>query len=128
MLAVFCGLSAMVGHMWPAWLGFKGGKGVATAAGIVFAMNWMAAGVALGVWILVFASARYVSLASVVAAVSLPVAQHFTGHHFWKRYDFPWIATVFFAVAAFLVILRHRSNLKRLREGTEPRFTTGKAS
>jgi glycerol-3-phosphate acyltransferase PlsY len=127
MLAVFCGLSSMAGHMWPVWLGFKGGKGVATSAGIVFAMNWMAALAAMGVWIIVFAAARYVSLASVVAAVSLPVAQHFTGHHFWKRHDFPWIATVFFAVAALLVIVRHRSNLQRLRLGTEPRFSTRRA-
>ena len=128
-LAVFCGLLALVGHMWPIYLGFRGGKGVATIGGILFAMNWAAALVACAVWVIVFLPFRYVSLGSVVAAVSLPVAQHFT----WRvvegrwRGEAPWVMTVFLGVAGLLVIVRHKANLKRLIEGTEKRFGTKQA-
>ena len=122
MLAVFCGLSALAGHVWPVWLGFKGGKGVATAAGILFAMNWIAALIGLGVWLLFFVPSRRISLGSIAAAVAVPVANHFTGDHLKARWESPLIVTVFFAVAAALVILRHRENIRRLRAGTEPRF------
>jgi glycerol-3-phosphate acyltransferase PlsY len=122
MLAVSCGLLAMVGHMWPIFLGFKGGKGVATVGGIVFAMNWMAALLAMGVWVLVFLPFRYVSLGSIVAAAALPVAHHFTGDRLRRRWEAPWIITIFLSVAAALVVWRHRSNIGRLLKGTETRF------
>lgn len=122
-LAVFCGLAALAGHLWPVFLDFKGGKGVATVGGILFAMNWMAALIAMGVWVVVFLACRYVSVGSVVAAVAVPVAHHFTGHHFKARWEAPWIITIFLAVASALVILRHRANMKRLVEGTEKRFS-----
>lgn len=126
MLAVFCALLALVGHMWPVYLGFRGGKGVATVGGILFAMNWMAALIAMAVWAVVFLPFRYVSLGSVVAALSLPIAHHFTARYMpqWKA---PWILTIFFAVAGVLVIVRHRENLKRLIAGTEKRFGTKQA-
>jgi acyl phosphate:glycerol-3-phosphate acyltransferase len=126
MLAVFCALLSLVGHLWPIYLGFKGGKGVATMGGILFAMNWMAAVIACAVWVVVFLPFRYVSLGSVVAALSLPVANHFTARYLpqWKA---PWIITIFFGIAGMLVILRHRANLKRLIEGTEKRFGTKQA-
>jgi glycerol-3-phosphate acyltransferase PlsY len=126
MLAVFCGLCAMAGHMWPVFLNFKGGKGVATVGGILFAMNWMAALAGLGVWLLVFLASRYVSLASIVAAVAVPVAQHVTGEHFRGKWREPLIATIFLALAAVLVIVRHRSNFRRLLAGTENRVAFGK--
>lgn len=121
MLSVFCALLALVGHMWPVYLGFRGGKGVATMGGILFAMNWMAALIAMGVWVLVFIPFRYVSLGSVIAALSLAPAHHFTAHYL-SRWKMPWIITVFMGVAALLVIYRHKGNLKRLFEGTEKRF------
>ncbi len=122
-LAVFCALLALVGHMWPIYLGFRGGKGVATVGGILFAMNWIAALIAIGVWGLVVLLFRYVSLGSLVAAVSLPVAHQMTARYGMGRWagETPWVMTVFLAVAAVLVIFRHRSNLKRLIEGTEQR-------
>src|SRR4029077_10259708 len=110
MLAVFCALLALVGHLWPIYLGFKGGKGVATMGGILFAMNWMAALIACGVWVVVFIPFRYVSLGSVVAALSLPVAHHLTAPrimYLWAN-ETPWIMTVFLGVAALLVIWRHK--------------------
>lgn len=116
-LAVLYGLFAMLGHMFPVYLGFKGGKGVATVAGIIFGMSWMAALITAGVWILVFLSFRYVSLGSLAAAVALPIAQHFTSRRLPGSGQ--WIVTVFFAVASLLVIVRHRGNIKRLMAGTE---------
>jgi len=121
MLSVFCALLALVGHLWPVYLGFRGGKGVATMGGILFAMNWMAALIACAVWVVVFIPFRYVSLGSVVAALSLPVAHHFTAQYM-PRWKMPWIITIFLAVAGILVIVRHKANLKRLLEGTEKRF------
>jgi glycerol-3-phosphate acyltransferase PlsY len=123
-LAVFCALLSMLGHMWPVYLGFRGGKGVATVGGILFAMNWAAALIAIAVWGLVFLLFRYVSLGSVVAALSLPVAHQITAPLVMRRWsgETPWVMTVFLGVAAALVIFRHRSNLKRLMAGTEQRF------
>jgi glycerol-3-phosphate acyltransferase PlsY len=123
-LAVFCALLSMLGHMWPVYLGFRGGKGVATVGGILFAMNWVAALIAIGVWGLVFLLFRYVSLGSVVAALSLPVAHQVTAPLVMGRWsgETPWVMTAFLGVAAILVIFRHRSNLKRLMAGTEQRF------
>jgi glycerol-3-phosphate acyltransferase PlsY len=121
-LAVFCALLALVGHMWPIYLGFRGGKGVATMGGILFALNWLAALIAMGVWVLVFIPFRYVSLGSVIAALSLPVAHHFTAPYVMARWKMPWIITVFLGVAAILVIWRHKANLKRLLDGTEKKF------
>jgi glycerol-3-phosphate acyltransferase PlsY len=123
-LAVFCALLSMVGHMWPVYLGFRGGKGVATVGGILFAMNWIAALIAIGVWGLVFLLFRYVSLGSIVAALSLPVAHQITAPLVMSRWagETPWVMTGFLGVAAVLVIVRHRSNLKRLLAGTEQRF------
>ena len=123
-LAVFCALLSMLGHMWPIYLGFRGGKGVATVGGILFAMNWVAALIAIGVWGVVFLLFRYVSLGSMVAALSLPVAHQITAPLVMSRWsgETPWVMTCFLGVAAVLVIFRHRSNLKRLLEGTESRF------
>ena len=121
-LSVFCALCALVGHMWPVYLGFRGGKGVATIGGILFAMNWMAALIAMGVWLLVFLPSRYVSLGSIVAVLALPVANHYTTPHLPKRWEEPWIVTGFLAVAALLVVFRHKSNLARLLAGTEKKF------
>jgi len=119
-LAVFCGVAALAGHLWPVYLDFKGGKGVATAAGILFAVNWMAGLIALGVWLVVFLPFRYVSLASMAAAVALPVAQVFTGPRLWKGQTLP--VTVFCVAAALLVLYKHRDNLRRLKRGEEKRF------
>ena len=122
LLAVACGGLAVAGHVWPIFLRFKGGKGVATMAGVLFAMNWMAALIVLGVWVLALLIGRYVSLASMVAAVSMPISSNFTGGLVEKQWNSPsWIVTVFFALAGVLVIVRHRENIRRLRDKEETR-------
>lgn len=121
-LALWCGACAAAGHLWSVFLRFKGGKGVATLAGILGALNWAAALIGLGVWLAVFLLFRYVSLASVAAALAVPAAHHFTSAAVRGRWEAPWIITVFLAGAALLVVWRHRGNLRRLTAGTESRF------
>ena len=126
--AAWCGIAAamacIIGHSFPVWLGFRGGKGVATSLGVFLGLMWMPSVAALLVWFAVFKMSGYVSLASIVAAVVLPaaaVAMQFTG---WQP---GWTLCGFAAFAGLLVILRHRSNIARLRAGTENRFGRKKA-
>ena len=116
---IACAMACIVGHSFPVWLGFKGGKGVATSLGALLCMMPLATGVTFLVWILVFKISRYVSLASIVAAVVLPtfaiVAQLTERGRGWP---FAGFATL----AGLLVILRHRANIQRLLAGTEHRF------
>ena len=112
-------LGCILGHNFPVWLRFKGGKGVATSLGVIIGMMPLAALLTFVVWGVVFKISRYVSLASIVAAVVLPVvviAMFFLGWiHGWANF--------YFAVAAAaLVIKRHTANIQRLRAGTELRF------
>jgi glycerol-3-phosphate acyltransferase PlsY len=121
-LAVVLGLAALAGHLWPVYLDFRGGKGVATLGGVLFALNAKAALLAMAVWGVVFAPFRYVSLASVVAAIALPLLNHLTAESIRARWATPGLVTAFLALAAALVVWRHRANLQRLRAGTEPKF------
>lgn len=115
----FAGIAAVIGHSFPIWLKFRGGKGVATCIGALFGLVPIAAVIVCVVWLVTFEIGRYVSLASVVAAVALPIA---VGVMFLlHRFDSP--VFVYLAVClACLVLIRHRSNLARLANGTEPRF------
>lgn len=126
MMAVFCGVTAMSGHLWPVYLSFRGGKGVATGAGVIFALNWMAALIAFGVWLAVFLATRYVSLGSVVAAAAMAVAQFATGPRIWKDLTLP--VNVFCVVAALVIVWTHRENLGRLLRGEEKKFYFSRAS
>jgi acyl phosphate:glycerol-3-phosphate acyltransferase len=112
-------ICCVLGHVFPVWLGFKGGKGVATSAGVLFGLMPLAAAIGAAVWVITFGLTRYVSVASVAAATALPVtvlglthARHINGMTLFYF-------TVFLAA---IVIFRHRSNLSRLLRGTEPRF------
>ena len=112
-------LGCILGHNFPVWLRFKGGKGVATSLGVIIGMMPLAALLTFVVWGVVFKISRYVSLASIVAAVVLPlivIVMFFLGWiHGWANF--------YFAVAAAaLVIKRHTPNIQRLRTGTELRF------
>ena len=116
-------LGCILGHNFPVWLRFKGGKGVATSLGVLIGMMPLASLIIFAVWGVVLKISRYVSLASIVAAACLPVVViglMFTGGvHGWANF--------YFAVAAAaLVIKRHTPNIQRLRAGTELRFGTPK--
>lgn len=117
---ILAATSSVLGHVYPPWLKFKGGKGVATSAGALLALTPVATLIGVAVWIIVFWLTRYVSLASVVATIALPVVILMIRSPEEKSGKLLVYSSV--CVAA-LVIWRHRSNLSRLISGTEPRFT-----
>jgi glycerol-3-phosphate acyltransferase PlsY len=113
-LELTAGAFAFVGHCFPIWLGFKGGKGVATFFGVLFAGIWPL-GVLAGVtWLAVATMFRYSSLAALVAAAIAPVGAVVAG--------FSWPHIIFAAVLALLIFWRHSANIARLLAGTEPRI------
>ena len=115
-VGVLAGAAAMVGHARPALLGFsKGGKMVATAGGVAFALAPFAAAGCLVAWLVVFAVFRYASVSSMVAALALPLLC-------WA-FGASWPIVAFASVAAVGVLLLHRQNIRRLLAGTEPRFS-----
>ncbi len=109
------GLAAIVGHCFPVWLKFSGGKGVATGAGVFFTLAWMPMLAVAAVWLAMLAAFRFVSLASVTAAAAFPVALFFV-----VRPTTP--VEICAVLAAIVIIWRHRRNLARLASGVEPRF------
>ncbi len=118
---------AVAGHMFPVYLNFKGGKGIATAAGGAFAIAPLPLLAALLVWYAVFRISRYVSLASIIAATVLPLGALVlclvfdpVKAHFLLRVQ--WITVIAFALICGLAIYRHRTNIVRLLNGTENRF------
>ncbi len=118
LFATLCGVFTVVGHNWTIFLGFRGGKGIATSAGLLLGLAPFACGCALGAWAIVFLVSRYVSLASVLAAVTLAIIA-------WPRYlaQEGWWFPVVLTALALVAILRHRANIRRLCAGTESRFT-----
>jgi len=112
-LKIIGGVSAILGHNYTCWLWFKGGKGIATSAGVLAALVPLALVIILSVWIVVFALTRYVSLASLAASFSLPFATWLTGGSLT-------LILVTSALAA-LAIYKHRANIDRLLKGTESR-------
>ncbi len=108
------GTAAVVGHIYPVWLRFHGGKGVAVAAGVFSVLTPMATAVACGLFLLIVRATRYVSLGSLAATVALPPAAWLSGAS----------TTVVAASSctAALILFRHRSNIRRLRAGTERRM------
>jgi len=121
LVGVLAGGAAMIGHWRPLFLGFRrGGKTVATAGGALWAVAPFVALAAGCVWLVVFVVFRYASVASMAAAVSLPLLAWLLGE--------PWPVIVFGAVAAAAVLVLHRANIRRLRTGTESRFHFGRAA
>lgn len=116
------GLLAILGHIYPMWLRFKGGKGVATAFGVFLALAAHAALVALAIFVVLFALSRYVSLASILAAAAFPFLVLWLDH---EKNTPLFLAVVFFS--AFLIIVKHHQNIRRLLHGTENRFGRRKA-
>lgn len=110
-LAPLAGLAAFIGHLYPVWLRFKGGKGVATLAGIAAALHWPTVLVAGAVWLLVVLVTRYSSLGGILAPLSGPVTAALFG-----RMEL----AIFFLGLALLVLWKHGANIGRLLNGTEP--------
>ena len=116
-LGLACGGAAVAGHNWPVWLGFKGGKGVATSAGMLLGIAPAAVGIGFGVFAVTVAATRFVSLGSILAAVAVPAAYlalNGTGNKL--------LAGVLVGLG-LLVIVKHRANIRRLLQGAEPRIT-----
>ncbi|MGN6769696.1 MAG: glycerol-3-phosphate 1-O-acyltransferase PlsY [Rhizobiaceae bacterium] len=111
--AMLAGLGAFLGHLFPVWLGFKGGKGVATYLGVLLGLAWEGVIVFAVAWLLVAAITRFSSLAALVAAVAVPVALVFLG-----RLELAEL----FAVMSAIVFIKHRPNIERLIAGTESKI------
>jgi glycerol-3-phosphate acyltransferase PlsY len=115
LLLVICGLAAIIGHNYTPWLGFKGGKGIATSAGVLAALMPPVLAVALSLWIVATLATRTVSIGSLLAAAVLPLAAG------WF-YPGEWVYFGLATLAGGLAVWRHRSNIQRLLAGTESRI------
>jgi len=113
------GLAAFVGHVFPVWHRFQGGKGVATAGGVLLALDWRVGLGTIASWLVIAVCFRYSSLASLVAALFAPFA---------TLLALGWESALAVAVMSALLIWRHRGNIARLAAGTEPRLGEKKAS
>jgi glycerol-3-phosphate acyltransferase PlsY len=116
---IIAAVFAMVGHIFPVWLGFKGGKGIATSGGIMIGLfpGWVFL-CGLVVWVVFFYGTRYVSVASIAAAISLPVSSGIL--MLFGRCD--WRLVIIAALMCALAVWRHKSNIERLLAGTEKKF------
>ena len=114
-------LSVVIGHMFTCFLGFRGGKGIATAVGGVAAIAPLPALAAFLTWLVIFKISGYVSLGSILGAVSLPLWALLLA---WLKVTvfLPWSIIIFFAILALIAVWTHRSNIKRLLDGTENSF------
>ncbi len=120
---MIAGLCALIGHCFPIWLGFRGGKGVATAAGVFGALCPPAFLGAIILFLLVVAYWRFVSLGSISAAAAMPLLIYF----FWAPHHAPpYIITFGSLAAAILIVYKHDANIQRLVQGDEPKFSFGK--
>jgi len=121
---VLAGLAALIGHCFPVWLRFHGGKGVATAAGVFLMLSPLALLGSLLLFLIVVMFSRYVSLGSIAAAAAMPLLIYFL----WAPHHAPPLIVTFGAfAAAMLIVYKHDTNIQRLVEGREPRFSLGKS-
>jgi acyl phosphate:glycerol-3-phosphate acyltransferase len=111
--AVFAALGAFLGHLFPVWLGFKGGKGIATAFGVSLALSWPAALAMGATWAIVAAISRISSLSALITAVLAPLYMYYFAGP---------LTALLMVILAVLVFIMHRANIARLLNGTEPRI------
>lgn len=118
LVAAGAAVGAVLGHCFPVWLKFRGGKGVATLAGVCFGLAWPIGLVYAALWLGILAALRVSSLSGMAAAIGAPIAAFALGYH---DYAIP------LAALALLVVWMHRANIARLRAGTEPRIGSAKS-
>jgi len=111
------GAGAVIGHNWPVYFGFKGGKGALTAATVMFMFNWVMALICLGFFVLIVASTRYVSLGTISAAVL------FVALSFMPAFGNTFYFDIFAGLTAFMIIFKHEENMRRLLSGTENKLS-----
>ena len=115
---ILAAAGAFFGHLYPAWLGFKGGKGSATFGGILFGLFWQGGVIYAGVWLTVLIVSRFSSVAGLVAALAAPIAAAIFGY-----YDL----VPMLAACTLIIFWKHRMNIERLIDGTEPRIGKSKS-
>ena len=115
--ALLAGLAAIAGHIFPVWLGFRGGKGVATFLGLLFGLSWLYGVVFIAVWLVAAAVSRISSVAALTASTVMPLVAVYQGR---------WLAAAVLAVIAAAIFITHRANLARLARGEEARIDLGK--
>lgn len=111
--ALVAGFGAFLGHLFPVWIGFRGGKGVATYIGVLFGLVWPFGLLFCGIWLILALLARYSSLSSLIASALTPAALFFTGHR---------SLTILFGTMTLLLFWKHQENISRLIKGTESRI------
>ncbi len=111
------GIAAIIGHNYPLFLGFKGGRGVATGLGVILVLMPKVTGVVFTLWAVIVYLTRYVSLGSIIAAALVPILSWY--------FAYPWQFTFFGGIAALFIILRHKENITRLLNGTESKIKPG---
>lgn len=117
---VAAALGAMLGHICPIWLSGRGGRGVSTALGAFLLICWPAVTAAMGVWLVVAIASRYISLASILAAASLPFLTYIL---YAPGHAPSHIVSIGTALGSLIIILKHRPNIERLMNGTEDKFS-----
>lgn len=119
-------VAAFIGHCYPVWLGFKGGKGVATMIGVLFGLAWPVGLIFCAVWLLIAATQRISSVSAITAAVTAPIFAYVAYLMNWAADGVTFALVV--ALLSILLIIRHSSNIARLIAGTEPKIGQGKSA
>lgn len=122
-IRVIAGCSSILGHVWTAFAGFRGGKGIAAAGGVLLGLAPIELLVSLGIFVIVFVISRYVSLGSISAAVAFPLAMFFRHNVFHAELN-GYHTLIYFSIGiALLLVYTHKANIRRLLAGTESRLT-----
>ena len=126
MIVIFAGVAAVIGHMFPVYAGFSGGKGAATACGMLYGIEPVSISISLAVFLVVMVVTRYVSLGSIISSIIYPFSQ------LTMRYGFDWeidgSVILFSSFIAFAIVIKHKGNIQRLLAGTENRIQSFKPS
>lgn len=126
MLLILSGMAAVIGHMFPVYANFNGGKGAATACGMLYGIEPISISITLAIFLIVMFSSRYVSLGSIAGAIAYPLSQLIL--RYWIGWDIDGSIIIFSSAIALGIIIKHKGNIKRLFEGTENRVSSFKPS